>query len=99
MDDSKVLDHLNHLIEINKDAEAGFLNAAENLKNSELETTVAGYAKQHAKFAAELQREVERLGEKPEKGGTTGGALHRGWMDLKAAVTGHSPKQIGRAHV
>ena len=94
MEDSKILDHLNHLIEINKDAEAGFLNAAENLKNSELETTVAGYAKQHAKFAAELQREVERLGEKPTDTGTAGGAVHRGWIDLKAALTGHSPKPI-----
>lgn len=94
MDTSKVLDHLNHLIEINKDAEAGFLNAAENLKNSELESTVAGYAKQHAKFVSELQSQVDRLGGKPEQSGTTGGALHRGWIDLKAAVTGHSPKPI-----
>lgn len=94
MDNSKVLDHLNHLIEINKDAEAGFLNAAENVRNTELETTLAGYAKQHAKFAAELQSDVARLGEKPRETGTTGGALHRGWIDLKAALTGHSPKPI-----
>ncbi len=94
MDNSKVLDYLNHLIEINKDAEAGFLTAAENLKNSELESTVTGYAKQHAKFALELQREVDRLGGKPEKAGTAGGALHRGWIDFKAALTRHSPKPI-----
>jgi uncharacterized protein (TIGR02284 family) len=94
MDDNDVLDYLNHLIEINKDAEAGLLNAAENVRNSELETTLTGYAKQHARFAAELQSEVQRLGGKPERSGTAGGAVHRGWIDLKAAITGHSPKPI-----
>lgn len=85
-----MIDHLNHLIEINRDAEAGFRTAAENVRNSELETIFTGYAKQHAKFAAELQQEIERLGGNYTESGTAGGAMHRGWMDLKSALTGHS---------
>lgn len=84
------IDDLNHLIEINKDAEAGFYNAAKNVKNTELETLFAGYAQQHAKFAGELQGEIKRLGSSYAESGTLGGAAHRGWMDLKSALSGHS---------
>ncbi len=90
MQNSDIAKQLNHLVEINKDAEAGFVTAAENVKNSELESQFAGYAKQHAKFAEELQREVDRLGGNPPETGTMQGAIHRGWMDLKSALTGHS---------
>lgn len=91
---SNVLEHLNRLVQVNKDAEAGFLNAAGNVQNSELETQFANYAKQHGKFAADLQKEIERLGENPPDSGTVGGAVHRGWMDVKSALTGHSAAAI-----
>lgn len=90
MTDDSTIDQLNHLVHINKDAEAGFRTAAENVKNSEIETLFAGYAKQHAKFAAELESEIERLGGSASDSGTLGGALHRGWMDVKSALSGHS---------
>jgi uncharacterized protein (TIGR02284 family) len=85
---------LNHLVEINKDAEDGFSSAAQNVRNSELETLFAGYAKQHAKFAAELRQEIDRLGGRPTTSGTFGGALHRNWMDLKSVLSGHSAAAI-----
>jgi hypothetical protein len=50
---SSTIDQLNHLVYINKDAEAGFRAAAGNVKNSEIETLFDGYAKQHAKFITE----------------------------------------------
>ena len=93
-DNNRLLDHLNHLVEINKDAEDGFLNAAKNVKNSELESQFTDYARQHARFAAELQAEIEHLGARAPDHGTTGGALHRGWMDLKSALTGNSAETI-----
>ena len=43
---------------------------------------------QRARFAAELQREVRRLGGEPEETGSTAAVLHRGWMSIKSAVTG-----------
>ncbi|HEX3685320.1 MAG TPA: PA2169 family four-helix-bundle protein [Bryobacteraceae bacterium] len=85
---------LNHLVQINKDAEAGFLTAAQNIQNSELESLFASYAKQHAKFAAELQDEIERRGGTYSDSGTVGGALHRGWLDLKSTLSGHSAGAI-----
>ena len=84
------IDHLHHLASVNKDAEAALRTAAENVQNSELESLFLGYAKQHAKFFAELQTEIERLGGKKGDSGTLGGAVERGWMDLKSALTGRS---------
>ncbi len=90
----KTIERLNHLIHINKDAEAGFRTAAEQTENSELETLFDGYTKQHAKFAVELQQEIERLGGTFSDSGTFGGTLHRGFMDVKSALSGHSAKGI-----
>lgn len=85
---------LNELIHINKDGESGFQTAAENIKNTELESMFEGWAKQHAKFAGELQQEVKRLGGDYTDSGTVGGALHRGWLDVKSALSGHSAAAI-----
>jgi len=84
------IDQLNLLVRVNRDAEAGFRSAAENVKNSELDTLLSGYAKQHARFAREFQEEIEHLGGDTSDSGTFGGALHRGWMDLKSSISGHS---------
>lgn len=79
------------LIHINKDADAGFRTAAENVKNSEIQSLFVKYADAHAKFSAELESEIDRLGDtEPADSGTLGGAVYRGWMDVKAALTGHS---------
>jgi uncharacterized protein (TIGR02284 family) len=90
MANDSTIDQLNRLIQTNKDAEAGFRTAEENVENTEIQTLFSGYAVQHARFAAQLQSEVERLGGKSEDSGTLGGSLHRGWMDVKSALSGHS---------
>ena len=84
------IDQLNHLLRINKDAEAGFQAAAEKTNNTELETLFGGYAKQHAKFADDLRGEIERLGGKFTDSETFGGALRRGFTDLRSTLSGHS---------
>lgn len=94
MDHTETIGNLNELIRIDIDSEAGFQNAAVNTRNSELETLFKGYAQQHAKFAGELQEEVKRLGGKAADSGTVGGSAHRGWMDLKSALSGHSASAV-----
>src|SRR5688572_380431 len=86
--DKNAIAVLNELIEVCKDGENGFRVAAEGAKNSDLRSLFISYSAQRAAFAAELQREVERLGGKPEKSGSVAGAAHRGWIHLKEAVTG-----------
>ena len=84
-------DQLNHLIHVNKDSAASLTTAAENVRNTQLESLLSGYAKNHSKFADELQVEVERLGGTASDTGTVGGALYRGWLDVKSSLSGHSP--------
>ena len=78
---------LNDLVETSKDGEKGFRTAAEDTKNGELKKLFLGRAQDCATGAVELQQQVAALGGKPDEGGSVAGALHRGWVNLKAAVT------------
>ncbi|MDQ3254562.1 MAG: PA2169 family four-helix-bundle protein [Acidobacteriota bacterium] len=83
-----VISTLNNLIETCKDGQTGFQTAAEGVNNSELKTLFYNYSQQRAQFAGELQNEVLRLGGDPEKTGSIAASLHRGWINIKSAVTG-----------
>jgi uncharacterized protein (TIGR02284 family) len=88
IDNDEVISVLNDLIETCKDGQNGFRTAAEEVKSPELSTLFNSYSQQRAQFAAELQNEVQRLGGDAEDTGSTAAALHRGWMNIKSAVTG-----------
>lgn len=94
MADTDVISTLNTLIETCRDGEQGFRTAAENLKDAQVKTFFTQVAHERAKFAEELKDEVQRLGGRPEEGGSAAGAAHRGWMNVKAAVTGHDDTRI-----
>lgn len=88
LDNDEVIATLNNLVETCKDGQNGFRTAAEGIKNSELTTLFNNYSQQRAQFAAELQSEVRRLGGEPEETGSTAAVVHRGWINIKSAVTG-----------
>lgn len=88
MDNDQVISTLNNLIETCKDGQEGFRTAAEGVRNSELKTLFLTYSQQRAQFAGDLQNVVLRLGGDPEKSGSVAATLHRGWIDIKSAVTG-----------
>ncbi len=94
MDYDNAISTLNNLIETCKDGENGFRTAADGVKNSELKTLFTNYSQQRAKFAAELQGEVSGLGGDPEKTGSVVATLHRGWINIKSAVTGESEAAV-----
>lgn len=77
---------LNKLIETCEDGSAGYRQAAENIEDSRLSSRFGQYAQQRSEFAAELRQEVRSLGGEPEEDGSTAGALHRGWINLKSAL-------------
>ena len=78
---------LYHLIEICKDGERGFRTAASYVQDPSLKTLFNELAAQRHKFAADLVPHLHRLGGFEEEHGTSIGALHRRWLDLK----GHIP--------
>ena len=80
---------LNNLIETLKDGQEGFKQAAESVRNPALKTLFSDYSQQRSRFAIALQSESRLPGEtEPETSSSTSGALHRGWMNLKSAITG-----------
>jgi uncharacterized protein (TIGR02284 family) len=78
---------LNSLIETCKDGQEGFRSAMENVKNADYKSLFSELSIQRQQFITELQGLVRGLGEDTEKTGSVAGALHRGWIDLKAALT------------
>ena len=89
-----VIGTLNNLIETCRDGQEGFKDAAEAIEDSELKTLFYEYSQQRAQFAAVLQELVRELGGDLTHSGSTAGALHRGWIELKGAITGGSDEAI-----
>ena len=85
---------LNDLIETSKDGEQGFTRAANETTDSELKTIFLQGAERCRTAVRQLQEHVTALGEKPGSSGSALGAAHRGWLDLKAALTGRDAKAI-----
>ena len=79
---------LNNLIETLKDGQEGFKQAAESVRNPALKTLFSDYSEQRSRFATALQSEARRHGETEPETSSATGALHRGWINLKSAITG-----------
>ena len=88
MQNDNAISVLNDLIETCKDGELGFKTAAEDLKSPELKRQFLEYSRQRGDMVRELQAEVKRLGGDPENTGSVTASVHRGWIDIKAAILG-----------
>ena len=90
----KVVSSLKNLIEICHTGHQGYTTAAENIKNGEYAALFRSYSAQRHAFENELKQHVNRLGGEAESTNASGlladaaGALHRGWINIKSAVTG-----------
>lgn len=84
--DDKALFVLNSLIRVGRDAEQGYLTAADGVAEPELVQLFADFAVQRAEFVIELQQRVKTLRGDPEKFGSVAGDAHEVWMGLKTAI-------------
>jgi uncharacterized protein (TIGR02284 family) len=82
------IDDLNGLIEICRDGQTGFAEASERLSDPHWKTFCLEQSRQRAKFVGELQQQVQWLGGDPENTGSATAAIHRAWINLKAALGG-----------
>ena len=87
---------LNDLIKINNDRIEGYQRAIDETKDTDvdLKAICKKMADQSMKYVNELTQEVARLGEDATTSTTISGKAYRVWMDLKAAVSGHSKKSV-----
>ena len=89
-----VISTLNGLIETCKDGQDGFKDAAGGVERSELKTLFYEFSQQRSEFVGILQGLVRNLGGDPETSGSMSGAIHRGWINIKSAVTGKDEQAI-----
>lgn len=94
MENDDVISSLNGLIETCKDGQNGFKEAAEGIERSDLKALFYEFSQQRSEFAGVLQGLVRTLGGDPEKSGSLAGAAHRGWINIKSAVTGRDEEAI-----
>ena len=78
---------LNELIETSHDGEKGYAKAAKEVTDPRLKSILVEGAMRCREGARELEERVRALGLEPAKGGTVAGAVHRGWIDVKTAVS------------
>ena len=90
------IETLNDLIQINNDRIEGYERAISDLKDedADLKRLFAELIGDSHKFKMEIATEVAVLGKDAETGTSTSGTLHRTWLDVKAAFSGHSKKSI-----
>lgn len=79
---------LNTLVETCRDGQEGFRSAADHVQNAELKSLFSELSEQRGQFMDKLRRIVEENGEAVDGDGSVSGALHRGWINLKSAMTG-----------
>jgi uncharacterized protein (TIGR02284 family) len=94
MDNDKAISTLNNLIETLRDGQEGFKEAAENAKSPDLKSLFNEVSLERAQMVGELQQEVRALGDDPENTGSTAGALHRVWIDIKGSLAGRDDQSI-----
>lgn len=91
----------NDLVEINKTAAKGYQEAAEGVSSPDLKSKLSELSQQRAQFVTELSQHAQQYGINPQDGNTVEGvltdaaaALHRGWINIKSAVTGQDDTAI-----
>jgi uncharacterized protein (TIGR02284 family) len=79
---------LNQLIGTCRDAESGFHHAAERERDPDLGPLFDSCARLYARFAADLEPTVRRLGGDPDDVGLFDSLAGRGWIVLRRKHTG-----------
>lgn len=85
------------LIQTLEDGQHGFETAARRLRDdqrSDVATRFEQFARERGQMASELQAIAASYGDEMDRRGTVAGALHRGWMGLKDALTGDNPEAV-----
>jgi uncharacterized protein (TIGR02284 family) len=80
---------LNSLIEVCKDSEKGFREAAIDVRDDDFKETFLGYARRVGHFGTVLQDEVRKLGVTPRDRGSVLALLHRARIHLRAILNWH----------
>ena len=93
-DRDDVVDALNDLAECCKDGEYGFRACAEQAKRADLKSVFLQRADDCRGAAQELYEQIRGLGGTIDEGGSATGAMHRGWVAVKATLSTYDDKAV-----
>ncbi len=93
-DTKDVIDALQDLVECCKDGEYGFRACAEQAQRQDLKSMFLQRADDCRTGAQQLNEQIRQLGGSAEDGGSTLGAVHRGWVSVKTALTSYDDKAV-----
>lgn len=87
MEDAKaILEVIDDLARTSRDGEAGFRTCADDATDPALKAYFEECAQRCERAARVLEEELSRRGGKPAREGTVAGAMHRAFVNVKAAV-------------
>lgn len=87
MNNSKLENKLNDLIERNCDAEKGYDTVIENLEDEKFKSLLEHSISERGRFGHDLKAIMDDLKLKPEIGTSVGGDVHIAWMALRSALS------------
>lgn len=85
------------LIQTLEDGKDGFARAADKLAETDrpdLSTKMRAFSDQRSRFSAELEQMAANYGDDVDEDGSVAGAIHRGWMAVKDAISGSDPEGV-----
>lgn len=95
--DTQTVDTLKHLVETVENGQRGFADGAAKLAkdgNPVMAATFTELGHERAMFASELRSLHPEMFQLDDAMGTVPGAVHRGWLALKDALTGDNPHAV-----
>jgi uncharacterized protein (TIGR02284 family) len=94
MESIKTEEYLNNLLQKTYDAQRGYANAAEVTNHVDLKRWFAKQGARRTQYAAALSNEMKGMNETPEFDGSFKGDMHRGWMNIKAALSSNKDEAV-----
>ena len=88
---------LTDIINLNRTSVKGYQEAAEEVKSADLKAKLGEYSQQRAGFVSDLEGFARQYGMEAKEESTiesvavdAAAAVHRGWINIKSAITGQS---------
>lgn len=92
---------LTDLLNLNRTSTKGYQEAAEEVKSADLKSQLSQYSQQRAGFTSELERYAQQYGINASDSNTiesvatdAAAAVHRGWINIKSAITGQDDSAV-----
>lgn len=90
----KLVDQLEEILEKNRDAEKGYVKAAENADSPNLKAFFRRKASERKEFNESLKRELVTSYDEIDDDGSFSGTMHRTWMDIKSFFSGNDDESM-----